>query len=337
MTASIDHMRVLLAYPKHFGTTGWYLERALMRLSSIYTLSIDLRTYKTGIVRFFKNRFGKSIDHFEQGETSFAKRIPGLVAKSLIQMGFTSEPRYSVDLKSMISRIGDIDLLIHVDGIGSPIIKNVDKASRSVLWALDTHIKPKYLLRIAPLYDYVFVAQKRDLSKFRQVNPKSFWLPYAADPTTHKPHSNVDITRDIVFIGSLIPGRHDERMRLVKKLQKKFHLDVLQSVWLDEMAKAYSSSKLAFNRSIDGDLNMRVFEALSCGRLLLADLADGILDLFENKKHLIIYDESNLEDLARYYLDNVEERNEIANNGMHEVWQNHTYDIRLTEMLRKIG
>ena len=46
--------------------------------------------------------------------------------------------------------------------------------------------------------------------------------------------------------------------------------------YFDEMARAYSAARLAFNRSVKNDVNMRVFEAVACGSLLLTnDLADN--------------------------------------------------------------
>jgi spore maturation protein CgeB len=79
---------------------------------------------------------------------------------------------------------------------------------------------------------------------------------------------------------------------------------------------------------------MRVFEAMSCGRLLLTDRANGILDIFSDKKHLIVYNENNLEELILYYLDNSEEREKIAKSGYNEVVEKHTYEKRLEKILK---
>jgi spore maturation protein CgeB len=323
-------MRILLAYPKHLGNTGWYLERALMRDPSIYAISIDLRSYRSSLIGLLKKKF-----KLKEPKVSFVSRISGSAAEFLVHMGFTSEPPYSIDIKPILSKLGDFDLLIHVDGPGTPIIKNVEKVPRSILWALDTHIKLKYLLKIAPHYDYVFCAQKRDVSIFREANPKSYWLPYAVDPTIYKPY-NVNIIYDIVFVGNLIPGLHDQRIKLLNRIKKNFNVAIFQNVWLNEAAKIYSASKLIFNRSINGDLNMRVFEAMSCGGLLITDVANGILDIFENKKHMVLYNDSDLEEIIGYYLVNEDERVKIAKAGMDEVQQKHTYDVRLKEMLKHV-
>jgi spore maturation protein CgeB len=301
-----------------------------MRVSSIYTISIDLRSYKSSLTSLFKKKF-----ELKEPKVGLVNKIVGSTVKFLVHKGVTSEPPYLIDIKPVLSKLGDFDLLIHVDGPGTPIIKNVEKVSRSVLWALDTHIKLKYLLKIAPHYDYVFCAQKRDVDIFKEVNPKSYWLPYAADSTIYKPY-DVNIIYDLVFVGNFIPGLHDERIKLLDRLKKNFNIAIFQNVWLDKVARIYSSSKMIFNRSINGDLNMRVFEAMACGRLLITDMANGILDIFENKKHMVIYNNSDLEEIVRYYLANEDERAKIAKAGMEEVRQKHTYDVRLKEMLKHV-
>jgi glycosyltransferase involved in cell wall biosynthesis len=323
-------MRVLLAYPKHLGTVGWYFERALIRVPSMYVISIDLRNYRSCLIGLLKKKL-----QLKEPEVGFMSKISGLAANFLAHKGFTSEPPYSIDIKPILSKLGDFDLLIHIDGAGTPVIKNVEKVPRSVLWALDTHIKLRYLLKIAPRYDYVFCAQKRDVEVFREVNSKSYWLPYAVDPTIYKPH-DVDVIYDVAFVGNLIPGLHNERIKLLNRLKKRYNTAIFQNVWLDEAARIYSSSKLVFNRSVNGDLNMRVFEAMACGRLLVTDVANGILDIFEDKRHLVLYNDLDLEEIIEYYLVNEEERTKIAKAGMEEVRQKHTYDVRLNEMLKHI-
>ena len=44
------------------------------------------------------------------------------------------------------------------------------------------------------------------------------------------------------------------------------------------MGRIYSESKIVLNASINGDLNMRVFEALTSGALLVTDRIENGLD-----------------------------------------------------------
>jgi spore maturation protein CgeB len=58
------------------------------------------------------------------------------------------------------------------------------------------------------------------------------------------------------------------------------------------MAETYSASRIVFNRSIRDDLNMRVFEALACGSMLLTNALppeSGQEELFVDGTHLATY------------------------------------------------
>ena len=70
-----------------------------------------------------------------------------------------------------------------------------------------------------------------------------------------------------------------------------------------------------FNRSVRNDVNMRVFEALACGSLLVTnDLSDNGQDgLFRDGVHLATYrDADELLDKVAFYLKRDELRERIA-------------------------
>jgi spore maturation protein CgeB len=54
--------------------------------------------------------------------------------------------------------------------------------------------------------------------------------------------------------------------------------------------------------------NMRVYEALGCGSFLLTDHANGIEDLFQVGKEIIIYNNDDLLEKIDYYLSNKREK-----------------------------
>ncbi len=80
---------------------------------------------------------------------------------------------------------------------------------------------------------------------------------------------------------------------------------------------------------------MRVFEALSCGRLLLTDsIANGLEELFQNRRHLVVFhDEKELLKLVDYYLSKDDEREGIALCGSNLVTSQHTYDHRMKKVM----
>ena len=172
------------------------------------------------------------------------------------------------------------------------------------------------------------------MSAYREAGCQNVtWLPHACDPDVHH-RWDARIEHDICFIGGIVPG--SERERLVSELKRRFKMFVGRA-YLHDMARIYSESKIVFNKSLAGDLNMRVFEALSCGRLLLTDrIKNGLEELFADRRHLVLYD--GLDDLiesARYYIEHEEERERIALEGQREVLSKHTYAHRAIQILRE--
>ena len=93
-----------------------------------------------------------------------------------------------------------------------------------------------------------------------------------------------------------------------------------------------------FNRSIKNDVNMRVFEALASGSLLVTnDLSEnGQAELFRDGVHLATYREAeDLLDKLAFYLSREPLREKIAAAGRAEVLAKHTYRHRMERVLRE--
>jgi spore maturation protein CgeB len=84
---------------------------------------------------------------------------------------------------------------------------------------------------------------------------------------------------------------------------------------------------------------MRVFEAMASGALLVTNRdADDLNELFKEGFHLVCYEsKEELISKIRYFLEHDEERREIARRGREEVMTKHTYQIRVREILEKVG
>ena len=210
----------------------------------------------------------------------------------------------------------------------------------SASYFIDSHTKIDWHLKFAPQFDYVFLAQRAYTPAFEHAGCRRVsWLPLACDPEIHGRH-DVQKKHDISFVGNLYPGAplYERRSKLLHLLQKKYDLKIEQQ-FFEGMAESFSRARLVFNISARDDLNMRVFEALASGSMLLTDEApnSGLTNLFTNGEHLVIYqDEKNLIELAKHYLGNEEERERIAHKGCDEVLRKHTYDKRIQEMLEVI-
>ena len=203
-------------------------------------------------------------------------------------------------------------------------------------WAIATHLDFARTLKRAWESDFVFTAQRDGAERFRRGGLSGVtWLPLACDPAIHRPHA-VAKGWDVAFVGHELPG---ERARLLNRIREAFPNHFIGQCYREQMAETYSAAKIVFNRSVENDINMRVFEALACGSLLLTnDLThNGQAELFEEGLHLATYaSEEELLDKARFYLKHEQERERIAKAGLQEVRRRHTYRHRMETLLASI-
>ena len=202
-------------------------------------------------------------------------------------------------------------------------------------WAIDTHLDYARCRERAGDADFAFAAQRDGAEALRRDGIAATWLPLACDPEVHRPHE-VPKRYDVAFVGNVFPGPRED---LLHRLLRKFPLGLVAQLYFDAMAEALSATRLAFNRSLRGDVNMRVFEAVACGSLLLTDdlAANGQAEHFRDGVHLATYrDADDLLDKAAFYLERDALREAIAARGRAEAHEKHTYKHRMERLLAEV-
>ncbi len=205
------------------------------------------------------------------------------------------------------------------------------------LWAIDTHLTPRRILHRAGEVEYVFAAQKEGASLLqRHLSRPVEWLPLACDPQVHAPQDQAT-THDIGFVGHI----HNEiRHRYIELIRRHWPNHLIERVFFRKMARAMASCRIAFNKSLNNDLNMRVYEAMASGAMLLTDglHKNGQGELFKDRKHIVEYTSiDEFLELAQYYLENDEDRERIANEGRNLVIERHTYLHRMRRILDAVS
>jgi len=284
---------ILLIRYGDFFTAGMYIERALQREFNVIPVYLD--------------------------KTNWMSFLPGSLSTKAIQKLIHLKTRGSVRP----------DMVLVIDPVWKKLYLRCFDVP-TAYYAIDAHIAFNYHVKSAHVqdYDFLFVAQKDYIPKYMEYGCKRVhWLPLACDPDIHKKYDLTQIY-DLCFVGCVNP--ETPRSQLIEKLRKEFKVFV-GNRWLHDMAEIYSQSKIVFNSSIKGDVNMRVFEAMSCGRLLLTDrVGNGLEDMFADRKHLVIYNNwSDLIEKICYYLGHPREREKIALCGQQKVHQKHTYAQRI--------
>ncbi len=228
------------------------------------------------------------------------------------------------------------DLFLWIESVSGFLPVNVKgKGFPTACYLIDSHLNLKSHLDWAKNFDFVFIAQREYLPEFKKAGfEKVFWLPLGADSEIHS-KKNVNKIYDIGFVGSVNGSSHQKRVNLLNKINSVVKVSYSRC-WWNEMAEFFSASKIVFNNAINNDLNMRLFEAMSTGSFLLTDLAinSGQEEMFKDREDLCIYNEDNIVDKVKYYLQNESEREKIAENGKKIIHNAHTYSHRAEELLR---
>lgn len=128
------------------------------------------------------------------------------------------------------------------------------------------------------------------------------------------PETNRDI--DVLFVGNFNAAVQTERQAWIARLSalaNRYRIHVTTGVFGEEYRRLLARSRIVFNRSIRGEANSRVFEAIAAGSLLFmeADNRDVGKELVEGEE-FVAYTADNLEEKLAYYLRHEDERRQIA-------------------------
>ncbi len=232
----------------------------------------------------------------------------------------------------------DPELYLWVDSGPKEISPDIARlAIPKACYLIDTHLEADIRIKIAQHFNFVYLAQKAQVDLFSAAgNPRVKWLPLACSPELHglPPQERV---HDVAYVGRLQEDPHDRRKALLQTVQDRFPNSVVGQHWPKEMARIYAQSKIVVNACVNNDVNMRVFEAMASGALLITDEAEGLEDLFEDGIHCVIYrKDEDLPGLIEKYLADDGAREAIARTGQECVLQHHTYDLRMEQIVEDV-
>lgn len=293
---------ILLAYVSYPITTAAYLERALKKIANVRTIGPKLPEQLLTQWR---------LENLKQPVIAHDFEIP-------MQFNMEDAPNLLGDFMP--------DLYLWVESVMGYFPSNLHSLRYpKACYLIDTYSNFEWHKEWAKQFDYVFLADLSYVEKFRSLGLNAHWLPLGCDEKIHHP-TGASKKFDISFVGSINPD--SERARLLNLLKMQFNLHVERS-FLDEMANTFGQSKIVFNNAVGKtDLNMRFFEAMSCGSLLLSDMANGSGQdiMFSPHKDYALYtSDKNIIEVVDYYLNDHLARESVTQRGQSLVHAAHTY------------
>ena len=231
----------------------------------------------------------------------------------------------------------DCDVLLSLENYDSGWHPDISKfKGKKLFWSIDSHcaLQNHQMHCAKHKFDTILLSNIQHSHHFEGMVNSAVWFPNGYPPDLVKPDLTVTRSHDIGFCGSLIGNRESWLNLISNKFKLKKDIFVIGN----DMVKALSSYKIAFNINIADDINFRTFEATGSGAMLLTNYTPNLEKLFKIGEEIIIYDSP--EDLLRkieIYTSDDDLRNMIANNGKNRSINNHSYDSRSKNLLKLIG
>lgn len=262
-----------------------------------------------------------------------------------------------------------VDLFFCVDS-GGPLTVQDSWASRCAFWFIDSrrNCDPKVrnpdddsqAAKIFEAGGWVFQAQYEDTVRLKEKGVHSHWLPLAADPDVwcDKPWA-AEEEEHLIAEGDAL-GLKDLRSQLEEKIWDvafvgncfdmvrhtllletlpnhfNFHWPGIEKAIMEEGAKVYRQSEVGFNISSfyqqqwDYDINMRVWEIMSCNIPLVTNHVFGMdcLGITQQQGVYVYHDLEGIIPTIQYALSR-----SYAGNNRKFILDNHTYKHRMQEAL----
>jgi hypothetical protein len=305
----MQDMKIWLSYVAYPVTTAVYFERSLRKICRTTTIGPPLPS--------------DLIDRWQLQNMKLPLR------------GQEISTDFTPDMAEIVSNTASAeqpDLYLWAESVGGHAPRNLAALKcPKACYLIDSHLSLPMHLEWGKNFDMVFIAQREYLEAFRQHGMRAFWLPLGCDPEIHR-KTGPEKAFEIGFVGGVQQG--SRRQRLLASLGAHLPIQYERCFW-DDMAQLFSKSKIVFNEAVRNDLNMRVFEVMSTGSLLLTDLArnSGQDTLFMDGEDCAVYRDNEIVDVARFYLENDSLREQIAARGQRMVHNAHTYGHRMEDLL----
>jgi GT2 family glycosyltransferase/Flp pilus assembly protein TadD len=120
----------------------------------------------------------------------------------------------------------------------------------------------------------------------------------------------------VLFVGNVNPAVQRDRLRFLGRLARlpePLKVEIHSGVFGPDYRALLDRARIVFNRSIRGECNKRVFEAISRGTLLFMERGNAeVAALFRDGEEVVFYDEFDLEAKLTHYLKQDAERQAVA-------------------------
>jgi len=205
-------------------------------------------------------------------------------------------------------------------------------------WFIDSHTDFNRGLSIASNFDYVFCAQKQGTENLKDHGISAQWLPCASDPVHHSTiyEKLEDRPIDVGFSGSIgdCGGWNPERPKMLSRISEQFKNSMIHETTKGQNSILCSSCKVIFNQCVNNDINMRFFEAISSGAVLVTKRVENNgMENIAISDSVLFYDTiEEAIDKIKFAVINIKTLNEATTQLADFYHQYHSYSSRLVQI-----
>lgn len=205
-------------------------------------------------------------------------------------------------------------------------------------------------------YDLIISSLPNIVARMKEYGKNSEYLPLAFEATILNKLKKINTPYDVTHIGGY-SAIHNERNKILEKVADKIKIDfwgygidnldknspILKNyygeAWGLDMYNILYNSKITLTAHIKKVAknyanNMTLYESTGTGTMLITDYKDNLGELFEIGKEIETYKtKEELLEKINYYLAHEDERKKIAEAGQKKTLKDHTYEIRIKELI----
>jgi glycosyltransferase involved in cell wall biosynthesis len=252
------------------------------------------------------------------------------------------------------------EVVINLDeGLMPSTVRQLKRAGLRVAFWFPDHVANlgRQLMLLAP-YDAIFFKEPHIVNNLRAIlDLPVYYLPQGCNPRWHRPTVAAGTEPYLVIAGNM----YASRVRLLERLASKgiplrlygggfprwlgetpIHgAHTGRYITREEKARVFRSAAGVLNTMHPAEVagvNARLFEAAGCGAAVLTDFRPTIPDLFAvGEEVLVFYDFDSLVDQAVRLLEEPGLTSRLGDAAAHRAHRDHTYDLRVAEILEKIA
>ena len=210
-------------------------------------------------------------------------------------------------------REGSYDLIIYskCNQVSYKVFTDNNIYTKTCLWFMDPlRTYDKEMRRKTALVNYFCCDKENVLEEALKINTNSFHVCEGFDSDVDKPQ-DVAKEYDVSFIGNI----YGDRRKWISEIEKP--VKIISSAYGKQHAVAVGKSRINLNFCTDDGASDRVYKILAAGGFLLTnDWKNREKHLTDGKECVIFNSNQDLNEKIEYYLNNFDEAQEIAANGL---------------------